>query len=284
MSWICSKCETENIDELLYCEVCGEASPKCIEEKAWNYATQTDTEESYHSYITNYPSGLHLAAANNRLKVLAKNRKRKEENDYWGKAVKENTIKAFQDYIKRSVLKEHLDEANQRIDGLRWEDTIRSNTESAYQSYLKHHPQGKNAKNAIHKLKCIERNRRIGKTIKRLFWSGAVIVSLFMLGKAAIENHVRVHHQKDPQESNRATTNPTTTKQSEYQPYGSAGESHNIDSLEKELETKLRGMEMAKRCGDPVNQQTLSEAVSLLNKVKSSSRYSNYQQRINALK
>ena len=105
-----------------------------------------------------------------------------------------------------------------------------------------------------------------------------------MLGKTVVENHEWVHHQKDPQESNGAKPYPTTTKRAEPQPYGSAGSSYDIDSLEKELETKLRGMEMAKRCGDPVNQQTLSEAVSLLNKVKSSSRYSNYQQRINALK
>ena len=52
----------------------------------------------------------------------------------------------------------------------------------------------------------------------------------------------------------------------------------------KELETKLIGMETAKRCGAPINLQTLNEAESLLNKVKSSSRYSHYQQRINALK
>lgn len=288
MSWICSNCETENSDELLYCEVCGEASPKFFEEKAWNYAIQTDTEASYHYYIINYPSGLHLAAANNRLKFLAKNKKRKEENDCWNNAVKENTIEAYQDYIKHSELKKYVNKANQIIDNLRWEITVQSNTESAYQSYLKYHPQGKYAKDAIHKLKCIERNRRIGKTIKRLFWSGAVIVSLFFLGKAAIENHQRVLPSqnliKGSQESNRVNTYPTTTKQSESQPYGSAGKSRNIDSFEKELETKLRGMEMAKRYGDPVNQQTLNEAESLLNKVKSSSRYSYYQQRINALK
>ena len=149
-------------------------------------------------------------------------------------------------------------------------------------------PQGKYAKDAIHKLKCIERNRRIGKTIKRLFWSGAVIVSLFMLGKAAVENHEPVlppqSHLEGSQKSNRTNTYPTTTQQSESQPYGSVGESHNIDSIEKELETKLRGMEMAKRYGDPVNQQTLNEAESLLNNVKSSSRCSYYQQRINALR
>lgn len=76
----------------------------------------------------------------------------------------------------------------------------------------------------------------------------------------------------------------TTTKQSGSQSYGSTGNSNNIESLEKELETKLIGMETAKRCGDPINLQTLNEAESLLNKVKSSSRYSHYQQRINALK
>lgn len=287
MSWICDKCETENSDELLYCEVCGEASPKYIEEKAWNHAIQTDTEASYHFYITNYPSGLHLAAANNRLKVLAKNRKRKEDNDYWDNTVKENTIEAYQNYIKHSEQKEHINEANQIIDSLRWKLTIRTNTESAYKSYLKYHPEGKYADDARRKLKGIERKRCIGKTIKRLFWSG-VIVSLFLLGKAAIENHQWVlplqNFFKGSQESNSTNTYPTTTKQSESQPHGSAGESHNIDSFEKELETKLRGMEMAKRYGDPINHQTLNETESLLNKVKSSSKYNYYRQKINSYK
>lgn len=288
MSWICGKCETENSDELLYCEVCGEASPKYIEEKAWNSAIQTDTEASYHYYITNYPSGKHLAAANSRLKVLIKNRNRQEENDYWNNAVKENTIKAFQDYIKHSALKEHINEANQIIDSLRWNLTIRSNTESAYQSYLKDLPYGKYANDARRKLKGIERSKRIGKTIKRLFWSCAAIVSIFVVGKIVIENIERVPNSqnfyKDSQVGTKAGNHQTTTKQSESQASSLTENSNNIESLEKELETKLRGMEMAKRYGDPINRQTLNEAESLLNKVKSSSRYSHYQQRINALK
>ena len=282
MSWICSKCETENSDELLYCEVCGEASPKFFEEKAWNYAIQTGTEASYRYYITNYPSGKHLAAANNRLKALLKNRNRQEENDYWNNTVKENTIKAFQDYIKHSILKEHINEAHQIIDSLRWKLTIRSNTESSYQSYLKYHPDGKYANDAKRKLKEIERSRRIGRNIKRLFWCCVAIVAIIVLGKSVLENIERTSPSQSP--SNKTEIYPTTTKQSEIQPYGSAGKSRNIDSFEKELETKLRGMEMAKRCGDPINRQTLNEAESLLDKVKSSSRYSYYQQRINALK
>lgn len=288
MSWICGKCETENSDELHYCEVCGEASPKSIEEKAWNSAIQTDTEASYHYYITNYPYGKHLAAANSRLKVLIKNRNRQEENDYWNNAVKENTIKAFQDYIKHSILKGHINEANQIIDSLRWKLTIRSNTESAYQSYLKYHPDGKYANDAKRKLKGIERSKRIGKTIKRLFWSCAAIVSIVVVGKIVIENIERVPNSQNFDESSQVSTkmdgHQTTTKQSGSQSYGSTGNSNNIESLEKELETKLIGMETAKRCGDPINLQTLNEAESLLNKVKSSSRYSHYQQRINALK
>lgn len=288
MSWICGKCETENSDELQYCEVCGEASPKSIEEKAWNSAIQTDTEASYHYYITNYPYGKHLAAANSRLKVLIKNRNRQEENDYWNNAVKENTIKAFQDYIKHSILKGHINEANQIIDSLRWKLTIRSNTESAYQSYLKYHPDGKYANDAKRKLKGIERSKRIGKTIKRLFWSCAAIVSIVVVGKIVIENIERVSNSQNFDESSQVSTkmdgHQTTTKQSGSQSYGSTGNSNNIESLEKELETKLIGMETAKRCGDPINLQTLNEAESLLNKVKSSSRYSYYQQRINALR
>jgi|GEM_PF-6482566 len=288
MSWICDKCETENSDELLYCEVCGEASPKSIEEKAWNYAVQTDTEASYRYYITNYPSGKHLAAANNRLEVLIKNKNRQEENDYWNKAVKENTIKAFQDYIKHSLLKEHINEANQIIDSLRWKLTVRSNTESSYQSYLKYHPDGKYANDARRKLKSIERSKRIGKTIKRLFWSCAAIVSIVVVGKIVIENIERVPNSqnvyKGSQISTKTYNHQTTTKQSKSQASNLTGNSNNIESLEKELETKLSGMEMAKRYGDPINRQTLNEAESLLNKVKSSSRYSYYQQRINALK
>lgn len=280
MSWICGKCETENSDELLYCEVCGEASPKYIEEKAWNYAIQTDTEASYRYYITNYPLGKHLAAANSRLNVLAKNRKRKEENDCWDNAVKENTTEAYQGYIKHSVLKEHIDEAEQIIDNLRWKTTVLSNTESAYQSYLKYHPHGKYANDARRKLKCIERSRRIGKTIKRLFWSCVAIAAIVVLGKIVIENIERIPPSQSLPEDNYQTT----TKQSKSKPYSSDGVSNNIESLEKELETKLRGMEMAKQYGDPVNQKTLNEAESLLYKVKSSSRYSYYQQRINALK
>ncbi len=194
------------------------------------------------------------------------------------------------DYLKNAEenLKQKIEEEK---DMSAWRTACHINTVLSYNDYLTSFPHGKyviNAKDAIHKLKCIERNRRIEKTIKRIFWSGAVIVSLFLLGKAAIENHQWVlpsqNFFKGSQESNSTNTYPTTTKQSESQPYGSAGESCNIDSFEKELETKLRGMEMAKQYGDPVNQKTLNEAESLLYKVKSSSRYSYYQQRINALK
>lgn len=194
------------------------------------------------------------------------------------------------DYLKNAEenLKHEIVEEKNKKDMSAWKNACHLNTVQSYNDYLMSFPQGKYAKDAIHKLKCIERNRRIGKTIKQLFWSGAVIVSLFMLGKAAVENHEPVlppqSHLEGSQKSNRTNTYPTTTKQSESQPYGSVGESHNIDSIEKELETKLRGMEMAKRYGDPVNQQTLNEAESLLNNVKSSSRYSYYQQRINALR
>lgn len=194
------------------------------------------------------------------------------------------------DYLKNAEqkLKEQKEEEFQKKDILAWEKAYRLNSVQSYNNYLTSFPYGKYANDARRKLKSIERSKRIGKTIKRLFWSCAAIVSIVVVGKIVIENIERVPNSqnvyKGSQISTKTYNHQTTTKQSESQASSLTGNSNNIESLEKELETKLSGMEMAKRYGDPINRQTLNEAESLLNKVKSSSRYSYYQQRINALK
>ena len=83
MSWICHRCETENKEGLLYCEVCEELSPHYSEimreEEAWNNATQINTEDSYNSYLRIFPAGKYQIEAQHRISKLINEKELKAE-------------------------------------------------------------------------------------------------------------------------------------------------------------------------------------------------------------
>lgn len=407
MSWICPKCETENGDDLLYCEVCSELSPKHIEERVWQDAVQDNTEESYSGYLSRFPKGRYRLQAYKRLKSVREVSQQQEDENLWKATIRENTIVAYKNYISKSPLNTHRTEAQNSIENIRWVETVNADTIKAYQSYLsegylkheeqavqrlsilddelwktttkkdnkdsynsylrlfkttgKHRlmaerriaeiheieldeenwkeakmdntligyenyirnsklkthigeageiirdydnkawdrakrensqssykkylylfPQGRYADKAKQSLHKIERNKRAA---RRSLWACVVIIIIIITYKSTVNSQMNSQPvYNNSGNSSLQTKEAVTDRISPHTNTSSNDNAYNIRSSEMELEKKIKGMETAKRYGDPINRQTMSEAEDLLYKLRSSSNYDNYQRRINALK
>ena len=138
-SWICHKCETENSDKLLCCEVCDEPSPYrdvLLDEETWQNAIQANTEQAYNNYLTKFPEGNHRIAAKRRLTMLRKEKETLADDNLWNKTVAANTIDAYNSYVKYSTTKRYVEEAKAKAEELLWADTQKEGTELSYRNYL----------------------------------------------------------------------------------------------------------------------------------------------------
>lgn len=159
MSWICLRCETENSDELIYCEVCEEISPIHKETESWNKACQINTIASYSDYLQDYPKGKFRVEAKNKTDVLKIEYERRCEEELWKSASSSDSISSYKYYISCTVLKTHIGEAKSKIENLIWMVAIERNTAEAYQTYLNETDLGLHRDEAYEKIEVLSWER-----------------------------------------------------------------------------------------------------------------------------
>ena len=119
MSWFCQECETDNSDDVLFCEVCGaerkekshaETKNNGTEEfELWNHACKKNTIKAYNGYISAYPDGKYILDAKNRITDL-------RDDNCWSIAARENTIEGYKKYLSLYPNGRHKAEASRAID------------------------------------------------------------------------------------------------------------------------------------------------------------------------
>lgn len=159
MSWICLRCETENSDELLYCEVCEEISPIHKETESWNKACQINTIASYNDYLQDYPKGKFRAEAKSKIDVLKIEHERCYEEELWKSAYSSDSISSYRYYISCTVLKTHVGEAKSKIENLIWTVAVERNTAESYQTYLNETDLGLHRNEAYEKIESLSWER-----------------------------------------------------------------------------------------------------------------------------
>ena len=70
----------------------------------------------------------------------------------WQSTLKDNTINGYEAYLKTYPQGKYADSANAGIEELVWQSTLKDNTINGYEAYLKTYPQGKYANSASNKI------------------------------------------------------------------------------------------------------------------------------------
>lgn len=111
------------------------------DEVNWLIAKVTNTMESYYNYIDTYPNGKFLEKATQQVHFL--------DNLLYDKALKKNTVEAFQDYLTNSPRGEHTIESQMLIAGLIEDEAYKKATSNSYNAlelcykYIDTYPRGK---------------------------------------------------------------------------------------------------------------------------------------------
>ena len=149
--------------------------------KAWATAEQRQTIAGYEDYLESWPEGLHAAKAKERIGEMkaaaearakdAAERARQDAAD-WDKAALENTVEAYESYLRKQPRGQWVDEARTRIDRLKasqadqaaWDQAKAANRADSYQQYLNSFPQGAFVPDAIAAIEKLK--PAVGRTFK----------------------------------------------------------------------------------------------------------------------
>lgn len=291
------------------------AAEKRKDNSAWAVACRGDTENSYATYLRNYPDGSHREEARSRIDKLKEEREKADEQ-LWMRSRKINMASAYEKYLQEFPCGLHIAEARRRRDECRdcedWEEAIKANTERAITSYLANHPSGRFAENA--KL-CLKRNKEEEQKWKWAENVGTIssyktYLTCYPNGKYAKQAKKRMDAiQKGHRKTicyvalflvsiilpfslsimyfngiglfNVSTPRTETTETTNYHHTGNELETtETINRLDK----ILNGMEQAKKEGQPINSERLGKAEGLLNSLQGTSWYDRYHKRLENLK
>jgi len=75
------------------------------------------------------------------------------QKEDWENAESENTIAAYESFLKQHPKGKYVDSANVKIEELIWQSTLKDNSINGYEAYLKQYPEGKYADSASAKIK-----------------------------------------------------------------------------------------------------------------------------------
>lgn len=257
-----------------------------LEDKLWASATKKNDMDSYEHYLQLFkPSGKYCSTAK---KCIDDIHKKEIDEEFWATTKKSNTLSSYRKYIESGKSTTHIKEAQNIVreyDKREWKRATDKNNESSYSDYLRVFPDGEYTADAKQKIHNIKGRKAIWRTFKRLCRTCIIIiVFVFIIHKVRVNNQSGHSTSSNTQTNSSTWTSTQTKKTTTDSPKFKSNNLTNTQSLEDELNKKIKGMETAKRYGDPINSQTMNEAESLLNKLQSSSNYNNYKQRINALK
>ena len=140
-----------------------QAKPQTIQltdTEAWQRVQADNTVEAYKNYISNYPDGIHVETARQRIAAHTttnEERTTKEEN-VWTEVQNANTKEAFEKYLQNYPNGKYLQKAKDQIIKIEtaaklkaqqiaeenaWKEVQKLNTKEAYEKYRKEYPTGK---------------------------------------------------------------------------------------------------------------------------------------------
>lgn len=271
------------------------AKQKRQDDLAWAATCRWDAEDSYTTYLRNYPSGIHCIEAKKRIEKLKEERKEADEQ-LWKRSCFVNMSSAYSKYIKEYPAGTYISEAKKKYEECKdnedWSRASSTNTLESYQKYLKNHPNGNfagNAKVIILRLEAEEKEReeqrkkvaeqaRIKakkkatlKNIKTIFLCQIipVIISIAIYG-------IYMVYSGKPS-NNRANTYIQQPQKLEMNDYAR--------SLESDIDKQLKSLEIAKQYNiglDYNMKQKVGDKLEELSKYNSN-RYKGYKERYDKL-
>lgn len=271
------------------------AKQKRQDDLAWAATCRWDAEDSYTTYLRNYPSGIHCIEAKKRIEKLKEERKEADEQ-LWKRSCFVNMSSAYSKYIKEYPAGTYISEAKKKYEECKdnedWSRASSTNTLESYQKYLKNHPNGNfagNAKVIILRLEAEEKEReeqrkkvaeqaRIKakkkatlKNIKTIFLCQIipVIISIAIYG-------IYMVYSGKPS-NNRANTYIQQPQKLEMNDYAR--------SLESDIDKQLKSLEIAKQYNiglDYNMKQKVGDKLEELSKYNSN-KYKGYKERYDKL-
>lgn len=295
-----SESENEYLDILRKLEKRREqeriAEQKRQDDLAWAMTCRWDAEDSYTTYLRNYPNGIHCIEAKNRIEKLKEERKEADEQ-LWKRSCFVNMSSAYSKYIKEYPSGTYISEAKKKYEECKdkedWSRASSTNTLESYQKYLKNHPNGNfagNAKVIILRLEAEEKEREeqrkkvaeqarikakkkaILKNIKTIFLCQIIPVCIISI---AIYGIYMVYSGKPS--NNRANTYIQQPQKLEMNDYAR--------SLESDIDKQLKSLEIAKQYNiglDYNMKQKVGDKLEELSKYNSN-KYKGYKERYDKL-
>lgn len=138
-------------------------------QQAWSEADDKNTVAGYEEYLENYPDGLYLNAARDRIEKLNAENK---ELRAWNSAKSRNTVSAYRGYISNYPSGRYVSSARSYIRNIEksreqtaWNSATNRNTISAYRSFISSYPSSSYVGSAKSRIQDIEENQTKVETI-----------------------------------------------------------------------------------------------------------------------
>lgn len=268
------------------------AKQKRQDDLAWAATCRWDAEDSYTTYLRNYPSGIHCIEAKKRIEKLKEERKEADEQ-LWKRSCFVNMSSAYSKYIKEYPAGTYISEAKKKYEECKdnddWSRASSTNTLESYQKYLKNHPNGNfagNAKVIILRLEAEEKEReeqrkkvaeqaRI-KAKKKAILKNIKTIFLCQIIPVCIIYGIYMVYSGKPS-NNRANTYIQQPQKLEMNDYAR--------SLESDIDKQLKSLEIAKQYNiglDYNMKQKVGDKLEELSKYNSN-KYKGYKERYDKL-
>ena len=115
------------------------------EEREYAMLENTSNPEYYNDFLAKYPKSEHYQEVRERLNVLL------DETEEWNKIMQDVSRSEIEKFMNAHPYSRRLQECEDMIDSIDWNDAKKTNTEEAIVNYLNTHPNGKYAEEAAQK-------------------------------------------------------------------------------------------------------------------------------------
>lgn len=115
------------------------------EEREYAMLENTSNPEYYNDFLAKYPKSEHYQEVKERLNVLL------DETEEWSKIMQDVSRSEIEKFMNAHPYSRRLQECEDMIDSIDWNDAKKTNTEEAIVNYLNTHPNGKYAEEASQK-------------------------------------------------------------------------------------------------------------------------------------
>ncbi len=251
------------------------------EEDAWTDACRLNSAAGFSSFLRKYPDSKYKDAAKTRLKAC-------QESEDWGRAKASNTITALDGFINNYPDSIHVVEAKTIISTIRaqleearaWKVAQDNNTIESYKTYLKRYPNGRYALTAKNRIDELKKNSGSGAV-----WGVLLVIILTIIGAIVFgyNNSIKTPPYT-PQHGNPEMIHNPSGDASPTPSSNHSISSDEIASIKNSLDSRLPGMEQAKKEG--LTPTGISGAQKQINKLKDANdpSWRSYQSRLDKLK